>query len=104
LEKEWGEDVKKRSMRNYKISRYSFERAKKLRVQIKPSQNKNKKIDVFKNNIKIASIGAKGYADYPTWIKLKGKEYANVRRRLYKKRHSLDRKSGNGYWADKILW
>ena len=37
----------------YKITDYSYNQAKKLNVQIKPAQNKKKKIDVFKNNKKI---------------------------------------------------
>eukprot|EP01038_Epipyxis_sp_PR26KG_P016034 gene16034-21762_t len=48
-------------------------------VEIKPSKSKNKKIDVYKNNNKIASVGAIGYNDYPTYIKEKGLEYANKR-------------------------
>eukprot|EP01038_Epipyxis_sp_PR26KG_P006641 gene6641-9117_t len=61
---------------SYKITDYSYSKAKKLGVDIKPSKNKNKKIDVFKNDKKIASIGAIGYNDYPTYISKKGVEYA----------------------------
>ena len=47
--------------------------------------------------------------DYPTYIKTKGLEYANERRRLYLKRHSKEPKVKKGvktpsYWADKLLW
>ena len=49
----------------YKITDYSYNQAKKLNVQIKPSTNKKKKIDVYKDNKKIASIGGIGYYDYP---------------------------------------
>jgi hypothetical protein len=52
---------------------------------------------------KIASIGAIGYKDYPTFIKEKGKAYADERRRLYHIRHAKD-KNLNGYYAKKILW
>jgi hypothetical protein len=88
----------------YKISDYSFQKAKLLNVVIKPSKNKNKKIDVYKKNQIIASIGAKGYNDYPTYLEKKGKEYANERKRLYKIRHKNDIHTGNGYYANKILW
>jgi len=90
----------------YKITPYSYKKAKELNVTIKPSQNKNKKIDVFKNGELIASIGAIGYSDYPTYIKEHGLEYANKRRKLYRIRHKddLNNKSGNGYWVNKILW
>ncbi len=56
----------------YEITNYSKDQAKKLGVQIKPSTSKNKKIDVFKNSEKVASIGAKGYKDFPTYTKEKG--------------------------------
>ncbi len=91
---------------SYRIKQYSKNQAKKLGVTIKPSKLKGKKIDVFKNNKKLVSIGAIGYKDYPTYIKEKGKKYADERRRLYKIRHKKDRniKGSAGYYADKILW
>ena len=91
---------------SYKILPYSFKQADKLNVEIKPSTNKNKKIDVFQNGQKIASIGAIGYNDKPTWTLKKGVDYANQRAKLYKERHRKDIKvkNSNGYFADKILW
>lgn len=90
----------------YQITNYTKQQAKLLGVQVKPSTTPNKKIDVFKNGDKIASVGAKGYMDYPSYIKSHGKEYADERRRLYKIRHSVDRKvrGSAGYYADRLLW
>lgn len=90
----------------YQITDYSYKKAKKLNVDIKPSVEKGKKIDVFKNGKKIASIGALGMGDYPTYIREKGLAYANERRRLYRLRHKndLNNKDGAGYWASEILW
>jgi hypothetical protein len=90
----------------YLITEYTKKQAQILGVQIKLSSNKNKKIDVFKNGIKIASVGATGYYDYPTFIKTHGIEHADRRRKLYKLRHNNDRKIkwSNGYLADKLLW
>ena len=90
----------------YKITNYSLNQAKKIGVKIKPSSNKTKKLDVYKKNKKIASIGAYGMNDYPTYIKKFGNNYAKTRRRLYKKRHDKDRhkKWSNGWLADKLLW
>jgi hypothetical protein len=88
----------------YHITKYSYGQAKKLNVEIKPSSNKKKKIDVFKNDKKIASIGAIKYNDYPTFIIKKGLSYANERRKLYKERHKKDLNSKNGFYANKILW
>jgi hypothetical protein len=90
----------------YSITNYTKSQAKKLGVVVKPSSVKGKKIDVFKNDQKIASVGALGYSDYPTYMKTKGKAYADERRRLYKIRHSKDRnvKGSDGYYVDKLLW
>lgn len=90
----------------YNITNYTKKQAKRLGVQIKPSTNKMKKIDVYKDGKKVASIGAAGMNDYPTYIQKKGKEYADERRRLYKIRFQKSRKKvgTNSYWADQLLW
>jgi hypothetical protein len=90
----------------YKITDYTKKRAKSLGVEVKPSSVKGKKIDVFKNGKKVASVGAIGYNDYPTHIAKNGKEFADKRRKLYKIRHKndKDKKGTNGYYADKLLW
>jgi len=91
----------------YTITNYTKDKAKKLGVIVKPSTVKGKKIDVFnKKGDKLASVGALGMGDYPTFINEKGKEYADSRRRLYKMRHEKDRhkRGSNGYYADKLLW
>jgi hypothetical protein len=63
----------------YEISNYSYERAKDLGVKIRPST---------------------------TYMKTKGKEYAEERRRLYHLRHKkdLERLGSRGYYSTKILW
>lgn len=90
----------------YTISEYSKKQAKKLGVEIFVSSNPKKKIDVFKDGEKIASIGAIGYKDYGTYLKEKGKAYADDRQRLYRLRHKGEEKviGSPGYWALKILW
>lgn len=87
----------------YKITDYTKKQAKQLGVDIKPSKIKNKKIDVFKDGNKIISIGDINYKDYPTYIKEKGINYANERRRLYKIRHKNDNGTA-GFYANKLLW
>jgi len=90
----------------YNITNYTKKQAKKLGLLVKHSTNKTKKIDVYKNNKKIASVGANGMNDYPTYIKKRGIIYAKTRRKLYKQRHERDRhiKWSNGWLADKLLW
>ena len=90
----------------YQIKPYSYEQAKKLNVEIKPSNKKDKKIDVYKDNKYICSIGDIHYYDYSTYIQNNGITFANERRKLYKQRHNKYRniKNSSGYFADKILW
>jgi len=90
----------------YQITQYTRDQARKLGVSVKHSTNPDKKIDVFKNGEKIASVGAMGYGDYPTYMRTRGKEYADERRRLYKIRHTSDRnvRGSNGFYADRLLW
>jgi hypothetical protein len=95
----------------YKITNYTKAQAKKLGVSVKPSSVKGKKIDVFKQNKKVASVGAIGYNDFPTFKRLEErgqvpKGTADKRRKLYKTRHDKDRKvkGSNGFFADKLLW
>ena len=88
----------------YEITTYTRTQAARIGVIVKPSTSTAKKIDVYRNGKKIASIGATGYSDYPTYIKTHGKAYADERRRLYKIRHEKDRHQKTGYLADKLLW
>jgi hypothetical protein len=86
----------------YNITQYTRNKANDLGLVVKPSTRKGKKIDVFKNDKKIASIGSLGMMDYPTYLLVRGKEYADERRRLYRLRHT-----GNSIGeelARKLLW
>lgn len=95
----------------YKITTYTLNQAKRLGVNVKPSRTKGKKIDVYKDGKKIASVGALGYADYPTFMAMERngiipKGTAAIRRKAYKSRHSKDRKvkGSKGFYADQLLW
>jgi hypothetical protein len=83
----------------YNITKYSFDQAKKLGVDIKPSTVKNKKIDVFRDGIKIASIGDIRYSDFATTGN-------KDQRRRFKLRFNKSRKviGSNSYWSDQLLW
>lgn len=90
----------------YVITAYTKRQAKRLGVQVQPSQVKGKKLDVFKAGKKVASVGALGYKDYPTFLKEEGAAVATAKRRAYKQRHQKDRlrKGTPGYYADQLLW
>ena len=79
----------------YIITAHTKRQAKKHGLTVKHSKVKGKKIDVFKNGEKVASVGALGYGDYPTFL-----------RTAYKNRHQSNRtkRGTNGWYADKLLW
>ena len=75
------------------------ENAKKIGVTIEPSKVKNKKLDVFKNGKKVASIGDIRYSDFLQHGDKKRQEN-------YLKRHGKTRavKGSPSYYAAEILW
>jgi len=87
----------------YEITNYTKQKARELGLIVVPSKNPKKKIDVIKNGSKIASIGALGMGDYPTYKKEKGIKYADERRRLYYSRHKKDTGIA-GTLAKELLW
>jgi len=96
----------------FEIRSHHRQQARRLGVIIAPSKVTGKKIDVFKNGKKIASIGAKGYWDYASYLEAEKngkfpKGYAEEKRKNYRSRHSDERLQGRnspGYLAYYILW
>lgn len=74
-------------------------KAKRIGVSVRPSETKGKKLDVYKNGVKVATIGDLKYSDFNT-------HGDPERRRLYKIRHEKTRhvKGTPSYYADQILW
>ena len=94
-------------MSNYKITEYSFNRAKELNLKIKKSQFLTKKLDVFTSDNKyINSIGDSKYNDYPHYLEIYGEIYANQRKKLYHNRHkkNSDVKYSKQWLALNLLW
>jgi hypothetical protein len=52
----------------FEIRPHHRQQARRLGVMIAPSKLDGKKLDVFRNGKKIASIGAKGYWDYASYL------------------------------------
>ena len=87
----------------YVVTEEIRRRAQQLGVTVKSSANKNKKLDVFQDGKKIASIGAAGMMDFHLWKKEKGDKYAQERRLLYHNRHPYNLKKVNGKWTADYL-
>ena len=92
----------------YTISDYTKDRADELGLVVKPSTKKNKKIDIYdkRDGQYITSVGQLGYSDYPTYIKEKGKDYADKRREAFYKRFGkkAEKPYTNAFYAAKLLW
>jgi len=90
----------------YQITNYTKEKANELGVKVVNSKNPKKKLDVVKDGKIVASVGAVGYNNYPTYIKTRGKEYAEKRRKLYKIRNSkeINVVGSSGWYGNKLLW
>lgn len=71
----------------YTISDYTKHKAKRWGLTVYPSKKKDKKIDVYKGDQFIKSIGDINYPDYTIYLK-EDKAYADERRRLYHIRHT----------------
>lgn len=94
----------------YEIKKYTYDKAKRLALKVYTSTNKKHKLDIYdlEGNF-IASVGAIGYLDYPSYKELEQagkypKGYADERRRLYKLRHKKDINHYRGYLANELLW
>lgn len=89
----------------YEITDWTKKRAKELGYKVKPSSNKLKKIDVFKDDKKVGSVGAKSYGDYGTYLKTKGKDFADNKRKGYLARTKwCDKAGSNCRLARDLLW
>ena len=91
---------------SYKIKAGQQSQATKLKVSIKPSTVKNKKIAVFKNGEKVAYIGMLGYRDFHS-IKQKDRQEAEKAKKAYRARHGCDkdpRRNTPQFYSCEILW
>ena len=93
-------------MSNYVITKYTYDKAKELGLTVKVSKFPLKKIDVYTDNIYLTSIGDARYNDYPNYIIIFNKEYADKRRNLYINRHKQNAnvKYSKQWLALNLLW
>ena len=89
----------------YVITSYTRRRARELGVQVRVSNKKGKKIDVYKDGAFVVSIGSLGMGDYPSYLKSHGASLARARQRSYLARSRAHTRPGSaGYYARKLLW
>ena len=93
-------------MSNYIITEYTYNKARELGLTVKVSKNKLKKVDVYRDNIFLNSIGDSRYQDYPHYIITYNKEYADKRKLLYHNRHKQNSnvKYSKQWLALNLLW
>lgn len=85
----------------YDIADYTKKKAKAIGVEIKVSTRKYKKLDVYKDNRKIGSVGDTRYTDY-AHLKEVNPALARERRRLYHLRHNKN--TTGEKLARELLW
>lgn len=75
-------------------------------ITVLPSTRKGKKLDVFEDGVKVASIGDTRYPDYREYIATHGQAFADRRRAAYLARtRRSERLVGTpGFYARKFLW
>ena len=92
----------------YEVQPYTYEQAQILNVTVMPSIKANKKIDIYdKRDLQyITSVGDIRYGDFPTYLKIHGKDYANKRRNAFHKRFKTTELTPytNLYYSTKLLW
>ena len=91
----------------YNILPYTYHQAKKLGVQVFPSDNPKYKIEIYDNTGNFLFYGGSPkYSDFPHYIQSHGLEYAEKRQALYHIRHAKEiaKKRSRGWFISKLLW
>lgn len=86
----------------YKITDYTLNKARQLGLTVIPSKKANKKIDVFRGDKYLASVGHSSYKDYGMYLQEGDKKQAEERKRLYHLRHK--KKTLPERLAGSLLW
>jgi hypothetical protein len=91
----------------YVIPPQIHKNARELGVSVYPSDNPKYKIEVYDSDgIFMFRLGASGYSDYNSYIRDKGKEFADKRKKAYESRHKkeIQKTQSRGWFAYKLLW
>jgi len=91
----------------YDILPYTYEKAKRLGVQVFPSDNPKYKIEIYdKDGVFLFYGGDPSYKDFPHYKQERDLEYALRRRELYRIRHKkeIENKGSRGAIIAELLW
>ena len=88
----------------YTILPYTKKKAKELGVEITPSKDPKKKIDVYENGEFIFSIGANGMGDYPHYKKWEVTKVADLHRLLFHARTQHAQVGSKMWYSKQLLW
>ena len=91
----------------YQITKRQHAIASKLGIHIFPSDKEKYKIDIYDGEgVYHCSIGSSKYMDYFSYLREKGKEYADARKRLYdlRTKQGLLSIGSRAWFARRLLW
>jgi len=92
---------------SYNITPYTLARARELGLKVTASDKPKYKIKVSDSTGKFLFYGGDPkYKDYPTYLNMHGKEFADNRRRLYRIRHQkeINKVGSRGSIIAFLLW
>ena len=90
-------------MSNYEISEEQYEMARDLMIEIIPSENKRKLIDVLRDNNYFCSIGANNFKYFREILNEHGAIEANIKKSKILSRYKNDYSLQTLYMI-KLLW
>ena len=91
----------------YQITKRQYAIAKKIGIHIFPSDKEKYKIDIYDGEgMYHCSIGSSKHMDYFLYLRHKGKEYADVRKKLYdlRTKKGLLSIGSRAWFARRLLW
>lgn len=71
----------------FQITPEMYQEAELLRIEIRPSENKRKLIDIYRNGSFFASIGASNFKTYAQFVEDEGIEFAQRKKEKILARH-----------------
>lgn len=90
-------------MSRFEITPSMLQEAEDLRIEIRPSENKRKLIDVYRDGKYFCSVGANNFLYYNQLVELEGIEFAQRKKEKILARYKNDCKLETLYML-RLLW